>query len=273
MPHRQRRLRFYETAMKDPHVFRARAHALEEISALKLSVIKPTAVQFAVALLPPLTWHGRICFAETIRRDLKLAVAADLLPADAKFWVRELSHSPVSTVELFAWPGIVLAEDYATAVMEGFLAKGETQWTAHASKEPPQDARFSLEVNEALRLLKTCTDQRVAQAMEAARNHCYGPVQYRVEIGSARLIVAARRGLRVEVDPEYAAFVHRARLAGDRLGRRVVRQLCGEGGVDFGGEQDLERLVAIDDEAQGRPVKYSRTQDRWVLAEEQPGQP
>lgn len=255
--------------MKDPLLFRERVRALEEIRALKLSVTKPSAKQFTASLLPLLTWHGSACFAETIRRDLKLAVAADLLPEAARFWVRQLSHDPVITAELFAWPGNALAEDYATATMEGFLAKSETQWTAHTSKDPPQDARFSSEVNEALALLKACTDLRAAQAMEMRKGHYYGPIRYRVEIGSSRLITAARRGLRVEVDPEYAEFVQRGRLAGGRLGRRVVKQICGEGGVDFGSDQELEKLVAIDAEAQGRPVKYSRVRDCWILAEEQ----
>lgn len=237
-----------------------------------------TAEQFAASLPPPVMWGEYIRISETIRCDLKLAVSAGIIPADARFWVRETS-GPIITVELFAWPGKVLAADYATAVMDGFLVKcgllersDAAQWTSLIpKKESSQDARLASEVNEALALVKICADRRIAEAMAKQPSNYYGPIQYRVEISFSRLIIVAERWLRMEVDPEYAEFVHRARRAAERLGRRVVRQLCGEGGVDFSKEPELEELVRLDDEAYGRPVAYSRQLRRWiVVAEEGP---
>lgn len=232
--------------------------------------VKPSPEHF-VSVLPPLhRWNGYIGIAETLRRDIKLAAADGVLPADARFWIRGLSHSPVITVELFAWPGNVLAADYVTAVMEGALVKrglikDAVMWPVRAPKELPQDTRLTSEVNEALALVKACADCRIIEATATRPRNYYGLIQYRVEIRSQRLIVAAERGLRIEVDPEYAEFMHRARCAAARLGRRVVRQLCGEGGVDFGDDAKLDELVMLDVEACGRPVAYSRQRGCWVV--------
>lgn len=227
-----------------------------------------TAADFVASLPPPVTWQEEICIAETIRRDLKLAAASAVLPADAKFWIRSLSHSPVVSVEFAVWTGAVLANDYAAAVMDGLLARRDVQWKQHILKES-QDARLSPEVNEALALVKFIGDRRIAEAMEERPMNYYGLIQYRLEIKSSRLIDAAMRGIKIEVDPEYADFMHRAQEAASRLGRQAVRSICGEGGVDLSDEQGLQELVRLDNDARGRLVTYSRRHGRWVVAEEE----
>jgi hypothetical protein len=175
------------------------------------------------------------------------------------------------------WPGAVLADDYATAAMEDLLAKLGAAAGKLVLTPPLQvkgggwaivDTRLVPEVNFALGLVKIAADRRIAEVMDAQPVNYYGPIQYRVEISSPRLIAAAERGLRVEVDPEYADFMHRARRAAERLGRAAVRSICGEGGVDLSSEQGLEELVALDAEAGTRPVAYNRHLGRWVVAEE-----
>ena len=219
---------------------------------------------FAASLPAAVTYDGRICVSESIRRDLRLAATAGFIPMDAKFWVRETSCSPVISVEIVTWPGAVLAEDYAAAVMEGALAKRDIQWTS-IPLEPPQNARLAPELNGALALVKTFGDRRIAEIMETQPMNYYGPIQYGLTISSPRLIVAAERGLRIEVDPEYADFMHRVRSSAERLGRQVVRSLCGEGGVDLSSEQRLEELVKLDAEAHGRALTYDRQRARWVV--------
>jgi hypothetical protein len=292
-----------------------------------------TSLPFVTSLPPPVTWGDQISISETIRRDLKLAVEAGVLSPDARFYVRELSHSPEITVELVAWSGAVLAEDYATTAMEDLLAKRSVKWSARTAKlphsmlagephsmlvgetnarfwerighkagkrldmivvddrrmakiwtdvfrevqreaaagtlvlTPPLDTRLAPEVNVALSLVKTAADRRIGEVMETQPMNYYGLIQYRVKISCPRLIAAAERGLRVEVDPAYADFMQRAHRAAERLGRRVVRSICGEGGVDLSREQGLEELVALDAEAGGRAVVYSRQLGRWEAAE------
>lgn len=220
---------------------------------------------FAAALPPPYAPRGQICVSETVRRDLKLATIAGLLPPDAKFWVRETSCSPVISVELAAWTGAVLADDYAEAVMEALLAKHDTQWSPISPRVPPQDARLALSVNEALALIKTIADRRIAEIMATQPTNYYGPMQYQLDISFPRLIAAAVRGIRLEIDHEYAVFMHQAREAAARLGQRVVRSICGEGGLDLSSEQGLVELVQLDTAARGRPVTYNRPHGRWEV--------
>lgn len=226
---------------------------------------------FVAALPPPYAPQGQICVSEAVRRDLKLAAIAGLLPPDAKFWVRESSSSPVISVELAAWTGAVLADDYAAALMEALLAKHakhakhDTQWSPTSPKIPPQDARLALSVNDALALIKTIADRRIAEVMATRPMNYYGPMQYRLDISFPRLIAAAERGIRLEVDPKYAVFMHRARGAAARLGPRAVRSICGEGGLDLSSEQGLVELVQLDTAARGRPVSYSRLHGRWEV--------
>lgn len=219
---------------------------------------------FAASLPAAVTYNGWISVSESIRRDLRLAATVGRIPMDAKFWVRETSCSHVISVEITTWPGAVLAEDYAAAVMEGALAKRDMQWT-DTHLEPPQDARLAPEVNGALTLVKTFGDRRIAEIMETQPMNYYGPIQYCLTISSPRLIAAAERGLRIEVDPEYADFMLRVQSAAERLGRQVVRSLCGEGGVDLSSEQRLEELVKLDAEARGRALTYDRQLARWVV--------
>jgi len=223
------------------------------------------AALFAVSLPPPLTWQEFVSVGATIRRDLKLAVASQALPADAKFWIRESSYSPIISIEFAAWAGVIFADEYATALMESTVAKGPVQWTA-SPLEPPQDARLSREFNDGIALVRAVGDRRVAELMAQRPVNFYGPIQYQLAISATRLLAAAERGLRLEADPEYASFVERARGAAKRLGRRAERSLCGEGGVDLSSEQKLEELVKLDEEAHGRPVVYNRRLGRWVVA-------
>ena len=243
-----------------------------------------------MSLPPPVTcerWrfgnHVRveIRVSETLRRDLKLAADSGIIPVDAKFWVREASHEPLSYVELFAWPGQVLATDYATALMDSFLKPANSEascngdsdsaqdapvtWEAPITLDLPQDARFSPEVNDAIALLKTLADRLAAAVSKTYRERDYIDPSYSVEVRSVRLRFAAERGLRIEVDPAYAVFMLRARAAAARLGRAVERQLCGEGGVNFADETALKELVRVDDEAGGRPVRYRKGDCRWEV--------
>lgn len=233
---------------------------------------------FVAALPPPYAPNGRICVSETVRRDLRLATIADLLPADAKFWVRDPSGSFVISVELFAWVGAVLADDYATTVMdtlrslvekrrEGLVVQFEIKKPQERGNVlvPPQDARLAPGVNGALALVKDIVDRRIAEVMATEPANYYGPIQYQQDISFPRLIAAAERGIRLEVDPEHAAFLHRAGGAAARLGRRVVRSICGEGGLDLSSEQDLVKLVQLDAEACGRPVSYNRSLGSWEV--------
>jgi len=238
--------------------------------------------QFMLSLPPPVTYERwrignnisvDIRVSETLRRDLKLAADSDMIPADAKFWVRDAQHEPLSYVELSAWPGSVLATDYVATLMDQFICArsvGPTGPQSEAgSQRPlgstvpmtsPQDIRFSPEVNGALELLKILADRIVAAAEPYRVDNTY-----RVEVRSDRLRLAAELGLRIEVDPIYSAFMLRAREAATRLGRAVVRQLCGEGGVDFATEEALKELVRVDEEACGRPVLYKRGSRRWEV--------
>ena len=220
---------------------------------------------FVAALPPPYAPHGHIWVAETVRRDLKLATIAGLLPADSKFWVRQTSTSPNVSVELATWSGAVLADDYAAALMEAHLTKKAVRWLPTAVKVSPQDARLAAPVNEALVLIKAIGDRRIGEIMATQPTNYYGPVQYRLDISFPRLIAAAERGIRLEVDPEYASFMHQVLRAAKRLGPRVVRSICGEGGIDLSSEQGLDKLVRLDTEARGRPVSYSRSHGRWKV--------
>ena len=243
--------------------------------------------RFMMSLPPPVTYerwrignniHVDIRVSETLRRDLKLAADNGMIPANAKFWVRESSHEPFSYVELSAWPGSVLATDYAAMLMDQFIGtravgltgpQAETEHQRPLATDPtglmtsPQDIRFSPEVNGALKLLKVLVD-RIVTAAEADRAD-RADNTYRVEVRSERLRLAAEQGLRIEVDPIYAAFMLRVKEAATRLGRMVVRQLCGEGGVDFATEEALKELVRVDEEACGRPVQYKRGTRRWEV--------
>ena len=235
-----------------------------------------TPEHFAASLPPPITTrHGYVCVSESLRRDIQLALEADLLPMGAKFYVRESSYSPIIAVEFAGWPSGIFSNEYIAVMMDnvlaqrGLLTSNPTRW-APAPKELLQDPRLTAEINAAYAIIKACADRRVTEVMAEEPENYYGPMHYSVEIHYLRLVAAAERNLRVELDPTYAEFLHRAHLAAERLGSRVVRQVCGEGGVDLcRNEFELEELVKLDAEAAGRPVtvKYVRRNRRWIITE------
>ena len=105
---------------------------------------------FVASLPPAVTFNGRISASESIRRDLHLAVDAGLVPADAKLWIRDSLCPSVFSVEVASWPGAVLAEDYAAAVMEHWIFQLPSSCFPKCSGvclDPPQDQRLSREVN------------------------------------------------------------------------------------------------------------------------------
>ena len=105
-------------------------------------------------------------------------------------------------------------------------------------------------------MIKALSGRRLAEAQWDCR----------LDVRCSRLIATAERGIRIEVDPGYADFMLRVERAAERLGRRVVRSVCGEGGLDVCGEQSLEALLKLDAEAGGRPVVYNRPLGRWVVS-------
>lgn len=234
--------------------------ALPRCSAERLVEVSSSSSEDFVASLPPaVTFNGRISASESVRRDLHLAVAAGLVPAGTKLWIRDSLYPSVLSIEIASWAGAVLAEDYATAVMEHWIFQLPSSSFPKCSGvrlDPPRDQRLSREVNETLVLMQDLSERRLAEAQWECR----------LDIRCSRLIATAERGLRLEVDPGYSDFMRRVERAATRLGRRAVRSICGEGGLDICGEQSLEGLLKLDAEARGRRVIYHRPLGRWVVA-------
>jgi hypothetical protein len=60
-------------------------------------------------------------------------------------------------------------------------------------------------------------------------------------------------------------MVHRGRDAAKRLGAKVVKSVCGDGGVDGCGQWSLEKLLKLDEMAAGRPLTYDKRRRGWVV--------
>ena len=76
----------------------------------------------------------------------------------------------------------------------------------------------------------------------------------------------AEQGIKLESNPAYAALVLRAIAAAKSVGPKVVRSICGRGGVATAGQWSLERLIKAADKAGGRELVHDKRRG-WVVKE------
>jgi len=243
---------------------------------------------FLSTLPPALTRRGADSatvkqVAEAIRRDLKLAAAAGLLPAGAKFSVK-LRHHTAIDVDLVAWTGRVLRPSYEEALMQHLAAQVEAgrardlnipaaQWDADELRRQlwqvdrrHVEPRLSDEVNDAVNLAEAIADRHNYDDSDAMTD--YFNVGYYLDVDARELLASAERGIQLAIDPALRDLVERATAAAARLGAKCVRSVCGAGGVDGASAWELNALLKIDARAAGRPVAYSKFRRAWLPTNE-----
>lgn len=224
----------------------------------------PSATEFMAALPAALALRGRdssstsdVRFA--IRRDLKTAQAAGLLPKGAGFSVRG-DYSSI-TVEIVAWTGVgpVLSAAYAEAVLADALGDPVRL------REFPEarSARVSDSLISALSLIERIANRHNYDNSRSEED--YFDVGYYLHVEAERLISLAVYGTRDAANPAAAARRSTAKVAAARLGKAVTRSVCGSTSLDAIGEYAMERLLRLDAMADGRPLRYSKTSGRWVV--------
>lgn len=243
----------------------------------------PTDVQFLASLPAAIDLeHGRDAsdgrrfepseVATAIRRDLKLAVKAGLIPRHAKFSVTRDGYKSIN-VELTAWQGAVLHAGYIELYMEALtngLKDGPTaeqmnpimsrlgfEW----NRREGTDARMTDEINDVMWLVDRIVGRHNYDNSDSMVDHF--DVGYYETISARGLISLAENGLKLELDPATRELLRRAHDAANRVGPKVVRSICGKGGVDVGDEYAITRLLKLDATANGRPLVYNGR--GWVV--------
>jgi hypothetical protein len=229
---------------------------------------KMTASEFLASLPPALSLRGegsssRDSVVARIRDEVAMAVLS-VLPDGARAAVRcdRSGWTPHVKVDLVAWAGQPLCAEYVSAVMDESLPNGVPVpcrgcWTARN--------RLADEVNDALALLGSVADRHNFDKSDSMTDYFH--VGYYLTVSANTLIATATSGIAEEVNPALAALRVRAREAAKRLPKGAVRSICGRPGVEGAGEYTLNRLVALDEAAAGRPVFYDRRRARWVVEE------
>jgi hypothetical protein len=229
-----------------------------------------TATEFLASLPAPLNLRGvdRVTVADvrkTLRGEIKLAIAAGVIPAGAEFSVRgDYNHI---TVEVTAWRTMPLTNDYINAVMDDACGRpaqldeirNDRNWYGRGRRTDVVGAIG--ELNETLALLETMVQRHNFD--ESRIEVDYFNVGYYHDVTASGLLARAERGIREELSPALAAKRAAAREAAVRLGKACTKAVCGRMGVDGCGEWVLDSLLKIDARAAGRPVAYDKRARGW----------
>lgn len=224
------------------------------------------AAEFLASLPTALDLRGanRVTVADvrkTLRGEVKLAIAAGLIPAGVEFSIRgDCNHI---TAEVTVWPGLPLRSDYVHAVMEDVLGRPAAlaNYPSRNRSGRNSDYRAIDELNDALALLAMLVDRHNFD--ESRSEVDYFHVGYYHDVTAAGLLARAERGIREELNPELAAKRQDAREASARLGKACTKAICGRLGVDGCGEWALDSLIKMDRRAAGRPMAYDKRRRSW----------
>lgn len=228
-----------------------------------------TATEFLASLPAPFDTHGGYddtLLTKLIRDELAAAVRAGVLPAGTKVSVRK-NHYQSFTVEIVEWHAPVFCDNYVAHVLD---PKG-TAWNAHEARDEMRragrrtgDERYTAQLQEALALIETIADRHNYNNSDLQVDHF--DVGYYLTVRASAIATSAERGLQTESDPAFAELVRQAEIAAKAVGPKVVRSVCGRGGVRGCGQWALERLIKVAANANGRPLAYDKRRSAWVVA-------
>lgn len=221
-----------------------------------------TLSQFLDDLPPALSLRGpnRVPFravAQRVRQELAAAARLGVIPAGTKLSVTTDSgtlHSSLR-VRVTAWDGAVFSEQYAEALMRFFLF-GE-----RSVEDRMHHSRLSDRLQATVRAIETIAGRHNYDESDSMVDHF--DVGYYLTVDAGRVEAVATQGLHVEASPAFAGLVFDAQQAAKRLGPKVEKSVCGDGGVGSCGEYSLRRLVEMDARVAGRPVAYDKRMGRW----------
>jgi len=213
-----------------------------------------------------------------IRKELASACDAGVFPAGVTFSVRKDSHKSV-TVSIETYPGSPLSTVYTAHLMECIGARmrneKEPEWDGdrygyererlndghHHSLANP---RLTIEANHVWANASRIANRHNHDYSESQTD--YFDVGYYLDVTTHALVAIAERGIRLEMDPQYADLVRRGIEAAKRLPANVVKAECGRMPVEHAGEWVLARLIEIDRKCGGRPMEYDKRRRRWVVS-------
>lgn len=234
-----------------------------------------TAAEFLAALPAAINLQSRegspLQVPDAIRRDLKLAVKVGLIPAHAKFSVTRRDYKSI-TAELTAWHGQVLSTEYVESYMEHVAAKKQPHRTfvwegsrdrRYSWESRAVDARVTSEINDVMKLVEQIADRHNYDKSDSMVDHF--DTGYYLHVGCGPALETALEGLRAEVDVAFATLTAAAHAAAARLGAKIVKSICGKGGLATAGEWALGRLVDLDKNAKGRPLTFCKQRRRWIV--------
>lgn len=213
---------------------------------------------------------------DAIRRDLKLAVAAGVIPAHAKFSCRRKDYKSLY-VDLVAWHGQVLSDEFlAHQMAEHTKAAGApaVEFEAFGYRMygvPTVDRRLTAEINRVMALVEVLTERHNFNKSDIQSDYFH--VGYYTNISSEDVLTAAMIGVRMECDRGFAEMVRAAQAAANRLGPKVAKAIIGGTSVEGVGEYHMNTLIQMDRRvngedpaAPGKPLEYSKSRRRWVVA-------
>lgn len=209
---------------------------------------------------------------DAIRRDLKLAVKAGLIPSAAKFSVTRRDYKSIS-VHLTAWSGAVLVDGFVAVCIESYVA-GLDHVSPEASepfrtrlgrftRRQSQDGRLTDEINAVMWLVERIADRHNYDNSDYMSD--YVNVGYYLHVDADPVMALAQRGIRQEASEAYRALLARAQVAAAQLGPKAVKSICGNGGADNCSDWALDKLIKMAERAAGRPVAYDKKRGAWVV--------
>lgn len=222
-----------------------------------------TFTKFMSELPAPLTRRGPemvtdAVLAKRVRQELAAATKAGVFPTDIEFSVRVEARSTSGSlrVDIVRWSGAVLSAAYERHVMDS-VRDSSCRWN---SGERHSDA-LALALQHAERI----ADRHNFDESRSEVDHFH--VGYYLNVDADVVVSASVRGIRLDLDPKFAALCLSAQAAAAALDKKVIKSVLGRGGLETAGDYAMERLVKIAARANGRPLQYDKRRGAWVVAQ------
>lgn len=227
-----------------------------------------TATEFLATLAAPINTRASFeesALTKTMRDEIAAAVRVGALPAGTKVSVRK-NHYHSFTVEIVEWRGAVFCDAYVASVLDPATKFDavEARNQMHRDGLRRGDERYTTKLCAALELIEAIVDRH--NYNDSRIEEDYFNVGYYLTVTARTVAANAEQGLKAESDPTYAELLRQAEIAAKAVGPKVVRSVCGRGGVQGCGQHALERLVRMAAKANGRELAYDKWRHGWVVA-------
>lgn len=216
-----------------------------------------TISEFMATLPPALKRHGETSASvsdvvKQIRTDLAAAVGT-VLPAGTQLSITKKDYNGVNVI-VTRWPAQVFKDRYLEHLMDP-----STTW--NESYESETDNRLTPELNAALKAIEKIAERHNYREHDPYAD--YARVGYYLHVSASPVIASAKAGAELESNKELQAKMAEAVKASKAIGPAATKAICGNKDISRVGTDCLDKLIAVAERADGKPVEYDARRRGW----------